>query len=317
MEVTRKYYIGIDLGGTFIKGGIVDDLGKIIVSDKIPTESDLGSQRVAENIAKLCEMLLENSHMTKSDVVGIGMGVPGMIDSESGEVIYANNLGWRNFFVGNAVEELVGLPVKIANDANVAALGETEFGAGKSYKNTVMLTLGTGVGGGIIINGRLFEGNRSAGAELGHSVIVVGGEPCTCGRRGCLEAYASATAIIRDAKRAMNNNPDSKMWEIGSIDKVDGKTAFDFADADDSAKAVVKNYIEKLGTGITNIANVFRPEAIILGGGVCAQGDALTVPLREYLEREIYAGDEGPRVEIILAELGNSAGLVGAAALWL
>ncbi len=172
MTEIRKYYIGIDLGGTFIKGGIVDDTGNILVQDKVPTESEKGSNAVAKNIANLCFSLLERVNMTTSDVVGIGMGVPGMIDSENGEVVYSNNLGWEHFFISEEVKKLTGLTVKIANDANVAALGETKFGCGKNYNNTVMITLGTGVGGGIIIDGKLFEGNRSAGAEIGHSVIV-------------------------------------------------------------------------------------------------------------------------------------------------
>ena len=317
MTEIRKYYIGIDLGGTFIKGGIVDDKGNIVVSYKIPTESEKGGEKVAENIAALCKMLMDKANMTASDIVGVGMGSPGMIDSATGEVVYSNNLQWEHFFVTDAVSKLTGLPVKIANDANVAALGETIFGCGKNYKNTVMITLGTGVGGGVVIDGKLFEGNRSAGTELGHSVIVAGGEQCTCGRKGCLETYASATALIRDTKRAMVANKDSKMWEIGSLDKVTGKTAFDYKDIDGAAKAVVDSYIEKIGVGITNIANEFRPEAIILGGGVCAQGDNLVKPLKEFLKREIYAGDKGPQVEILIATLENSAGLLGAAALWL
>ena len=313
----RKYYIGIDLGGTFIKGGIVDDLGNILISDKVPTESEKGADRVALNIAKLCKALLEQVNMTVSDIIGIGMGVPGMIDSAKGEVVYSNNLGWEHFFISDEVEMQTGLPVKIANDANVAALGETKFGCGKDYNNTVMLTLGTGVGGGIIIDGKLFEGNRSAGAELGHSVIAAGGEQCTCGRKGCLEAYASASALIRDTKRAMIADRQSKMWEIGSIDNVTGKTAFDYKDFDDSARKVVEDYIEKLGVGITNIANEFRPEAVILGGGVCAQGGNLIKPLQEFVNKEIFAGNKGPQVKILTATLGNSAGLLGAVALWL
>ena len=313
----RKHYIGIDLGGTFIKGGIVDDAGRVIVSDKIPTESEKGAEKVAENIGKLCDMLLKASNMSASDIIGIGMGVPGLIDSKKGEVVYSNNLGWKHFVISEHVEKITGLPVKIANDANVAALGETKFGCGKAYSNTVMLTLGTGVGGGIIIDGKLFEGNKSAGAELGHSVIVAGGEPCTCGRRGCLETYASATALIRDTKRAMEKNPSSKMWEVGSLDKVSGKTAFDYKDVDETAKSVVDGYIEKLGVGIANYSNTLRPEAIILGGGVCAEGDNLIKPLQKFLDTEIYAGTRGPRVEIKIAILGNSAGVLGAAALWL
>ena len=312
----RKYYIGIDLGGTFIKGGIVDDTGNILISDKVPTESKNGAGRVALNIANLCKTLLSGVNMTTSDIIGIGMGVPGMIDSAKGEVVYSNNLGWEHFFISDEVEKQTGLPVKIANDANVAALGETKFGCGKDYNNTVMLTLGTGVGGGIIINGKLFEGNRSAGAELGHSVIVAGGEQCTCGRKGCLEAYASATALIRDTKRAMLADKNSKMWEIGSIENVMGKTAFDYKDVDESARKVVEDYIEKLGVGITNIANEFRPEAVILGGGVCAQGDNLIKSLQEFVNKEIFAGNKGPQVKILTATLENRAGILGAVALW-
>lgn len=315
MNFDKKYYLGIDLGGTFIKGGIVDSDGNIIVKDKTPTQSDLGANKVAENIANLCISLLKQANLKKNDVVGVGMGSPGMIDSERGEVVFANNLNWEHVKICDEVQKLTGLKVKIANDANVAALGETKFGCGKNYKNTVFITLGTGVGGGIVIDGKLFEGNRSAGAEMGHSVIVAGGEQCTCGRKGCLEAYASATALIRDTKRAMQNNPNSLMWEIGSLDKVDGKTAFDYADKDADAKAVVDNYIEKLGVGLTNIANEFRPEVIMLGGGVCAQGDNLIVPLQAFVDKEIYAGSKGPQVKLLIATLGNDAGLLGACAL--
>ena len=311
----QKYYLGIDLGGTFIKGGIVDRLGNVIVKDKVPTQSEGGSDAVAQNIAKLTKALLKKAGMQASDVVGMGMGVPGMIDSEAGEVIYSGNLNWEHFFIAEAVEKLTDIKVKIANDANVAALGETKFGCGKQFNNTVLITLGTGVGGGIIVDGKLFEGNRSAGAEMGHSVIVAGGEPCSCGRKGCLEAYASATALIRDTKRAMQNNKNSLMWQVGE-QNVTGKTAFDYYDSDQSAKAVVDNYIEKLAVGLTNIANEFRPEAIMLGGGVCAQGDRLILPLREFVNKEIFGGNRGPKVEILTATLGNDAGLLGAAALW-
>lgn len=315
MSDVRKYYIGIDLGGTFIKGGIVDDEGNIIVRDKLPTESEKGADGVANNIASLCKILLEKANMSSSDVVGVGMGVPGMIDSENGMVIYSNNLAWKDFAIAERITDALGLPVRIANDANVAALGETKFGCGKDYTSSVMLTLGTGVGSGVIINGKLVEGNKSAGAEFGHSVIVAGGEPCTCGRRGCFEAYASATALIRDTKRAMETNPDSKMWEISSIDEVCGKTPFDYYETDDTARSVVDSYIEKLGVGITNVANELRPEIIILGGGVCSQGERLTSPLQQQLDRDIFAGAMGPRVEIKIATLENDAGLLGAAAL--
>lgn len=313
----RKYYVGIDLGGTFIKGGIVDDLGNLIISDKAPTESDRGDKAVAANIAALVKKLLAATNLTASDIEGVGIGVPGMIDSKAGEVVYSNNLRWKNFMISETVEKLVGIPVKIANDANVAALGETIFGCGKDYNDTVLLTLGTGVGGGIVIGGKLYEGNRSAGAELGHSVIAMGGELCTCGRRGCLEAYASATALIRDTKRAMEADKDSKMWQIGGLDKVDGSTAFRYLDTDNSAKKVVDGYLNALACGITNIANELRPEAVILGGGICAEGERLTEPLQKLLDSEIFGGNDGPTVKILTATLGNRAGILGAAALWM
>ena len=313
----KKYYVGIDLGGTFIKGGIVDENGTIVKDGKVPTQSDLGAEKVAENIASLVEDLLLQTGIDKSNVVGIGMGAPGMIDSKTGTVIYSNNLQWKDFALGGNVEKRTGLPVKIANDANVAALGEVKFGAAKGREHVIMLTLGTGVGGGIIADGRLIEGNKSVGAELGHMIIVGDGELCSCGRRGCLEAYASATALIRDTKQVMLVHKDSKMWEIGDIENVTGKTAFDYKDTDPYALEVVERYIRHLAYGITDFANIFRPEVVLLGGGVCAQGDELVKPLQAILDRDLFAGELGPQVKIEIAKLGNTAGLLGAAALWM
>lgn len=316
MAKTRKFYVGIDLGGTFIKGGIVDDLGGIILSDKVPTETKKGADAVVSNIATLTKTLLARAELTLSDIEGLGIGSPGMIDSAEGTVVYANNLGWRNFKVCDAIsEQLGGITVKIGNDANVAALGEVMFGAAKNRSSAVMITLGTGVGGGIVIDGKLVEGNKGAGAELGHMVIKKGGERCSCGRLGCFEAYSSATALIRDTKRAMTEHPDSKMWELGSLDAVNGKTVFDYADTDVYAKQVLDNYIENLACGLVNYANIFRPEVILLGGGICAQRERLVLPLKEKFDAEIYAGGTGPDVEILVAALENSAGLLGAAAL--
>ena len=286
----KKYYVGIDLGGTFVKGGVVDEDGTILYQDKVPTEREKGAEKVMDNMATLVEMVLQGANIKKEQTVGVGVGVPGMIDSKAGVVIYTNNLAWSDIPLAQEIKNRTGLPVAIANDAHVATLGEVKFGAAKNYDNAIMLTLGTGVGGGIVIDGKLVEGNKSAGAELGHTVIQVGGEQCTCGRKGCLETYASATALIRDTKRAMQENQDSKMWEIGSLDCVTGKTAFDYKEIDASAKAVVEKYIEYLGQGIANMANIFRPEVVILGGGVCAQGDALIKPVQAVLDREIYAG---------------------------
>ncbi len=313
----RKYYVGIDVGGTFIKGGIVDDLGRVLVSDKTPTKAEGGAKAVAGEIAALVERLLSRTTLTASDLVGIGMGVPGMIDGARGEVVYANNLGWRNFGIAKEIEALTGVPTRITNDANAAALGEALFGAGRAFCHSVLLTLGTGVGGGIVLGGKLYEGNRGAGAELGHTVISMGGEPCTCGRRGCLEAYASATALIRDTRRAMEAHRESAMWELGSTQRVDGATAFAFMDRDGVAREVVEHYLDALACGIVNLCNELRPEAVILGGGICAEGERLTRPLQERLEREVYGGSDGPVPRVLAAMLGNRAGLLGAAALWI
>ncbi|MBQ9729496.1 MAG: ROK family protein, partial [Clostridia bacterium] len=293
----------------------VDRDGKVLVSKKVPTESEKGAAGVASNIAKLVHGLLEEVKISKTDVVGIGMGVPGMIDSEKGVVVYSNNLNWVDFSIAEEVENLTRLRVKAANDANVAALGEVVFGAAKDRKNVILLTLGTGVGGGIIADGKIIEGNRGAGAELGHAVIIAGGEKCTCGREGCLEAYASATALIRDTRRAMEKNKNSKMWEVGSFDAVDGATAVKDREVDETAKEVVDNYIARLSFGVTNFANIFRPEVVLLGGGVSAEGDNLIKPVQKLLDRDIFAGDKGPRVEVRTAALKNAAGILGAAAL--
>ncbi|MBQ9728658.1 MAG: ROK family protein [Clostridia bacterium] len=311
----EKYYVGIDLGGTFIKGGVVDGQGNLLVFDKTPTEREKGGDAVANNIASLAVDLTKKAGICVSDVVGLGIGSPGMIDSKQGVVIFSANLDWTNFPIVEKIEALTGWKVKVVNDANVAALGEVKFGAAKGYRDVVMLTLGTGVGGGVVLDGKLMEGNQSAGAELGHMSIVNGGEPCTCGRKGCLEAYAAATSLIRDCRRMMEAHSDCRMWEVGSLENVTGKTAFDYRAVDGYAAEVVNEYIEHLACGITNFANIFRPQAVILGGGVCNQGEELTKPLQEIVDREIFAGKLGPSVPILIASLGNRAGLLGAAAL--
>lgn len=312
----KKYYLGIDVGGTFIKCGIVDSCGNIVADGKIATESEFGGERLADNVAKLVETLKEKSGVENCEIVGAGMGFPGFIDSANGIVVYSNNLNLSDYDVATAVSSRLGLPVKVANDANVAALGEKKFGAGKEFDSLVLITLGTGVGSGIVLDGKLFEGNRSAGAEIGHEVVVYNGEQCTCGRRGCFEAYASASALIRETKRAMSEHPDSLMWEIGSLDAVTGVTPFDYAPKDVYAAKVVDEYEEILACGITNVANVFRPQAILIGGGVCAQGDNLIVPLKKKLDAQLFGKIYGsPEVELCVASLGNKAGILGAAAL--
>ncbi len=309
------YFAGIDLGGTFIKCGIVDETGTVLVKDKIPTGSTRPYAEIAEDMGKLVLDLIVRAGLDRAQIKAVGIGSPGTIDSQEGVIVYNNNLHWRNVPLGPAVQAIVGLPVFVTNDANAAALGENFAGAAKAYDASILVTLGTGVGGGIVIDRALFEGNRSAGAEIGHTVIRMGGEKCTCGRQGCFEAYASATALIRQTKRAMEKNRDSLLWEVSpTLEAVDGKTAFAAASRGDRiAQKVVERYIDYLAEGLANMANIFRPQAIVLGGGVCAEGEALLAPLRKRMDRLLYGGTDYAPVALIAARLGNDAGLVGAA----
>lgn len=315
----EKYYIGIDLGGTMIKGGIVTSSGDIIYSASVNTEKENGSEKVINNIIALCETLIANSALKESDISGIGMGSPGIIDSEKGIVTYSNNIGWGNVDVVSPLVNRFSKPVKISNDANAAALGESLFGASTGYKNSVFITLGTGIGSGIVIDNKIYEGNFGAGAELGHMVIKKDGEKCTCGRCGCFEAYCSATALLRDTKTAMNNNKKSKLWELanGDINSVDVKMVFDLIDLDKTAKEIIDNYIENLAEGLANIGNIFRPEVIILGGGVSNAGDKLIKPLQKLVNEKLFGGKYLSPIEIKKATLKNDAGFLGGVGLFL
>ena len=240
-----NYYAGIDLGGTFVKGGIVDEEGNILVKDKIPTGKERPYAEIAADMAQLVLDLAKKAGISPADVKAAGVGSPGTIDSKNGIIVYSNNIRWEKVPLGAELKKHLGIPVFATNDANAAALGESFAGAAKSYPSSVFITLGTGVGGGIILDNVLFEGNRSAGAEIGHMVIRMGGEKCTCGRKGCFEAYASATALIRQTRNAMAKDKTSKLWEIcPNPEDVNGKTAFDGMRAGDkTAEKVVKNYI--------------------------------------------------------------------------
>ncbi len=306
------YQIGIDIGGTSIKAGLVSD-GRIISWKSVPTDTDAGADKIIGDIAQMVNALKDDAG--DKIITGVGIGCPGAVNSCTGMVDHAYNLKWDYVPLGERMQKLTGYPTRVCNDANAAALGEAKYGAGKAYQNSVFITIGTGIGSGIIIDGRLYEGNQSKGAEIGHVVIKSGGEPCTCGRRGCFEAYSSATALIRDTTRAMLKDPDSKLWTVcPDIDKVNGKTVFDAMLMDDkTAQGVFDNYIRMLGEGLVNIINALRPEAIILGGGVCAQGDVLLVPLKKYIAK--YAFGEGPHVGLHIASPKNDAGTIGAAAL--
>lgn len=307
-----KYFAGLDLGGTFVKGAIIDEKGNMLAKDKIPTVKERPYQAICKDMAELVVKLQQKSGVKVS---AIGVGSPGAVDSRNGIVVYNGNLGFRNAEICKEIHKYINVPVFIANDANVAALGEQYYGSENPCANVIFITLGTGVGGGIIIDGKLFEGFKSVGAEIGHGVIRMGGEQCTCGRKGCFETYASATALIRQTKKAMLKNKESKLWQIvgGDLDKVDGKTAFDGVIArDKTADRVVNKYVKYLSEGVLNLCNEFRPELVIIGGGVSGAGDLILKPLKKLVEKHIFGGTEYAPIKLEIAKLGNDAGVYGA-----
>ena len=310
------YKLGIDLGGTNIVAGIVDKNFKIVATAKRKTNCPRKTSEILDDMAAAALEAVEKAGIDISEVDAAGVGAPGSIDPHTGTIIYSNNLDFFNVPVCNILKEKTGVDFYLENDANAAAWGEFLAGAGKGTQNFIMITLGTGVGGGVIINGKIYSGFNYAGAELGHTVINTDGEPCTCGRNGCWETYASATALIRQTKQAMLRNPDSVMWEMcsGSTDNISGLTAFDAMRAGDKAgKDVVDRYTYYLGVGLANVMNIFQPEIICLGGGVSAEGENLLKPIREFVGAENYARNSTRKTEIKKAQLGNDAGIIGAA----
>lgn len=310
------YRIGIDLGGTAIKAGIVSENNTIIGRCQLPTEADKPWQKVVDNMVRTVEGALKDADVLLSDCVSAGVGSPGTIDAENGVVIYSNNFGWRNVGLAQALEEKLNVKVHISNDANCAALGEVVAGAATGCKNAVMFTLGTGVGSGIIINGNIFEGGGPGGAELGHTILKQNGEKCTCGRKGCLEAYASATALIREAKRAAEKNPDSKLALLcnGNLENMNGLIPFVAAkENDETALKVIEQYIDDLSDGIADAINIFRPQIVLLGGGISKQGAYLTEPMQSRIAQRVFGGEQSYLPIIKTAVLENDAGMIGAA----
>lgn len=313
-----KYYIGIDLGGTNIAAGVVNENNEIVAKTSVKTGSGRPVNLIVDDMANVAKSAAESIGLTLNEVEWVGVGAPGTANKESGVIEYSNNLGWYDVPLVKMLEERTGKKVYIENDANAAAYGEYVAGAAKNADSSVMVTLGTGVGGGIVLNNKIYTGFNFAGAELGHSVIVVDGRPCTCERRGCLEAYASATGLITTTKEYMEKYKDSVMWELveHDLNKVSGRTAFDaMRKGDEAGKMVVDEYIKYLACGITNIINTFQPDILCIGGGICHEGDTLMVPLKEIVKREVYSRNSAKNTEIVAASLGNDAGIIGAALL--
>lgn len=311
-------YLGIDLGGTNIAVGVVDLDGKILFKASEPTDSKRSFEDVVKNMVELSKMVLSKAGFSQTDIDFVGMGVPSTIEPKTQKVVFANNLGWKDRDVVAEFHKHWDIPVRIENDADCAALGELSGEDVKKYDNSLMITLGTGVGGGLIMGKKIFRGCDGTGFEPGHTIICYNGLDCTCGCKGCYEAYSSVTALIRQTKDKMQVSPDSKMWQAcsGSVENVTGRTAFDAAhQGDKPANEVVEQFIDYVSVGIANIVTMFRPDIVIIGGGISEQDEYLLKPLREKVKEKTYASDIIGVPPIIKAKLGNDAGIIGAAML--
>ena len=311
-----KYYIGIDLGGTNIVAAVVDEDYNIITKASTKTNRPRPAEAIADDMAAMAIKAVEDAGLTMEQIEWVGVGTPGIANSQTGIIEFSNNLGFQNTPMAELIRKHIDKPVYIENDANAAAYGEYVAGAAKGAKNAVCITLGTGVGGGIIIDGKIYAGSNFGGAEIGHTVISLDGPQCSCGRKGCFEVYSSATGLIRMTKEKMDEVPDSKLHDITAErnGKVSARTAFDaMRQGDKAAKEVVDFYIKALAAGITNTINIFQPDVLCVGGGVCNEGDPLLLPMKALVEKEVYTRNSPKNTEIVIAKLGNDAGLIGAA----
>lgn len=311
------YYLGIDLGGTNIAVGVVDEDCRIVARAKRKTHVPCPPEEIREQLSLTALEALENAGLTAEDIPYVGIGTPGTVNRDAGIVEYANNLYFNHLPLAKLLSERLQRDVIVENDANAAAYGEFKAGALRGAKNALAITLGTGVGSGIIIDGKIYAGSNHAAGELGHTVIVANGRLCTCGRKGCWEAYASATGLVAMTRDAMREHRDSLLWKLaGDAEHVDGRTAFEAMRAGDgTGKAVVDQYIFYLACGIANCVNIFQPDILCIGGGISNEGEALLEPLRKAVAAENYARNTMRQTVICRAQLGNDAGIVGAAML--
>ena len=308
--------LGVDIGGTSIKAAFVDEQGNLSGQFVVPVDLNLTQDELLGLVVKQAKEAVKEH----PGCIGIGIGCPGAINPEKGTCDYSNNLHWRNLHVVEAFQKEIPLPAYIENDANAALLGDVQFGVGKNYKNIIFITLGTGVGGGILINGEIYSGNEGKGAELGHICIQINGNKCGCGRRGCLETYASASALLKQTKVAMEKDKSSLMWEYTNYDinNVNGLTSFECAKkGDKTANEVIDKYIMHLGEGMLDFCNIFRPQVFVIGGGISNQDKYLTDKLQNYLEKQNYGYLSAPKSIVKVASLKNDAGIIGAASLFL
>ena len=311
------YYLGIDLGGTNVAAAVVDEQGVMLGKASLPTPRQAPASQVADQMAAASLAAAEKAGVTMGEIASVGIGSPGTIEPDTGVIRYWSNLDFRDVPLVSLMKERMHKDIFLENDANAAALGEFAAGAGKGSSSMVAITLGTGIGGGAVLNGKLYTGFNYAGMEVGHFVIEHGGRPCTCGRKGCFEAYCSATALIQRTREVMVADQGSKLWELaGSLEGVNGRTPFDAAALGDAAAGrIIDEYVEYLGCGVASLVNIFQPEVFCIGGGPSAQGETLMAPVRYILNREDYARNSVHRTRLVQAALGNDAGIIGAALL--
>lgn len=311
--------IGIDLGGTFIKAGVVDAQKIILGKSSVPTGVPCPADAIADTIREAVLLALGEARLTLDDVETVGIGTPGAVNAD-GVVEFSANLGFHDTPLRALVEERLGRPTFIGNDANCAAIGEQCAGCGEGVPNFVAVTIGTGVGGGIILDGKLLTGVNGAAGEIGHMTIEKNGIPCPCGRSGCFEQYASATALVRQTREAMEQDREreSLLWELagGDPENVNGIVIFEAARAGDArALAVLEQYETFLATGLADLVNIFQPDVLCLGGGISKEGEYLLAPVREKVAALRYTKHSKQQTRIVAATLGNDAGIIGAA--WL
>lgn len=311
----QQYTLGIDLGGTNTVAGIVTSDGTLLVSISIPTRQT-DSDSVLNGIVAASKQAMQTAGVHKQDLSAVSVGVPGLIASRNGPVVFAPNVGWKNTDPIPFLKKIFGVPVILGNDGACAALGEAIAGSGRKYRNIVMLTLGTAVGGGVVFDGKLFQGFGAFGGELGHIPLKRrGAAPCSCGRHGCFQQYASGFALTWQTQKIAQAHHESLIWELcdHDLEKIDGRTAFLAAtQGDPMGRGIVERYIEDLSEGISGLVNIFRPDAFVIGGGVSKEGDALFNPLNKKVFDLCYASEIIGAPPVIPAVLGDLAGVTGA-----
>ena len=310
-------YIGIDLGGTGIKAGVVDEKGVILCKDSCPTLPERGYEAVIRDMAALAVKVAEQSGHGMDEIEAIGVGLPGIMDPRSGRIPFCTNLAWHDVPLVEEMAKYVSTPVFVDNDATVAGLAESVAGISAGCESSVFVTLGTGVGGGVVLGGKVFSGSHGVATEIGHMITVVDGEPCTCGNKGCFERYASATALIREGRRLCEAKPETELKKVvnGDLSAINAKHVIDLAKAGDpDCAALFDRYAYHLCVGLVNIINFYDPEVIVLGGGVSHAGQFLLDAVREKLPDMVFYKDM-PYARVELAKLTNDAGIIGAAML--